>query len=433
MDVLLIIPPAAEVQTRREVPPLGVMYLAAALEEAQFTCEIWDMLGQNVRRDDVKWFIEEYKPKVIGFSVVVSTYNTGIKMATYIKSLWPDLPIIFGGPHASLLPAETLATGVVDVVGMYEGEITLCELADYYCRGVGSLDQIKGIVYRNGEEVCYTGNREIQDIQEIPLPARDQVNLARYDFPGTLVTARGCPNNCIFCSIGVLARGQYRCRAICDVCDEITLMQQKYGIQKISFVDDTFSLAVSRVNELCEEIRKRDMKFSWSCGSRVYDIAPELLQNMKQTGCQKISVGMESGSNRVLEDIDKKITVEESIAFAHKVLSSGLDLSCYFVIGLPTDTYESALQTIQFSQEIKALMNRYPGREVLTTFTVCTPLPGTPVFRNAEQLGLRFLTKNWDLYNFVDPVVETPYLNQYQLRELFSLAVGTSFGYSISI
>jgi radical SAM superfamily enzyme YgiQ (UPF0313 family) len=210
-------------------------------------------------------------------------------------------------------------------------------------------------------------------------------------------------------------------------------MHEMYGIEKISFVDDTFSLAAERVNELCAEIKKRGMNFTWSCGSRVYDIDSELLLTMKRAGCQKISVGMESGSNRVLKDIEKGITVEQSLAFAHKVLSNGLDLSCYFVIGLPTDTYESALETINLSQEMKALADCYPGREVLTTFTVCTPLPGTPVFKNAETLGITFLTKNWDLYNFVDPVIATPYLNQYQLRELFSLAVGTSFGYSMSI
>lgn len=429
MEVLLVIPPAAEIQTRREVPPLGLLYLAASLKKESFDVEVWDMLGQNVRREDVKWFIEEYKPKMIGFSVVVSTYNTALKIARYIKSLWPELPIIFGGPHASLLPEETLATGVVDIVGMYEGEATIVELAYHYCRGDGSLDKIKGIAYSRNEQVIFTENREVADVNSLPMPARDYVNLARYDFPGTIVAARGCPNNCVFCAIGVLARGQYRCRNISDVCDEIEGMRSAYGVTNISFVDDTFSLAVDRVNSLCEEIFKRGMKFNWSCGSRVYDIDTQLLKDMKKAGCTKISVGMECGSNRVLTDINKGITVEDSLEFANKVLSNGINLTGYFVIGLPTDTYETAFQTIQFSKEIKALTQKYPGCEVLTTYTLCTPLPGTPLYINADSLGIKFITKNWDLYNFVDPVMETDYLNEKQLRELFTTAVGKSFGY----
>ena len=431
-DVLLITAPnASRVRSASGwagmgfIPPLGLGYLAAVLERAGYGVEIVDMDAMARRRADLIQLVRERRPRVVGISTMVGSYNNGLRAAQIVRQECPTAKIVIGGPQATFLVEETLACPSVDVLVRGEGEETILELMCHFDDGI-PLDAIQGIAFRDGDQVCQTEPRPlIADLDSLPFPARHLFNVKRYTKPGVLITARGCTGRCIFCaSHAMYPKPPYRARSPRAVVDEITELVEHFGVGEFFIADDAFTLRPRRALKICDLIIARGLKAHWTCEARVNSMTPELVRKMRESGCHLVFYGVETGNPEIMELIRKRISLEQVEEVVDFTQSAGLDVMCSFIIGFPWDTHQTVSQTIEFANKLRRMgaaePNRGgPGRGVVTaTFYHLTPLPGTFIYEHAGELGLRFLSKNWDHYTMAAPIIETPHLNAAEMREL---------------
>jgi radical SAM superfamily enzyme YgiQ (UPF0313 family) len=417
VDILIIIPSSIDKYTRHEVPPLGPLYIAATLKKYGYSVEIIDLCAQKISREEFIVLVSEKKPKIVAISSLINIHNNAIRIAKIIKNIFNDVPIIFGGAHASAIPNEVLKEEVVDIISLFESELTLVELADYYIRKTGNdLKDIKGIAYKNNGQVIFTDKRQrVSDLDTMPFPARELVDMKLYTEAGSIITGRGCIYKCKFCAANYLSEGTYRTRSIPNIIEEIRILIDEYDVKDIFILDDTFILDEGRIAEFCESIEKENFNITWSCTSRINPPpSSDILKIMKNAGCRKISFGVESGDNEVLKKVNKGTNVDqvrEIIKMTHDI---GIALTCFFIIGFPYDTRESIEKTIAFSKELRAIGSK--EKPVYTTFSLFTPLPGTVFYNEMDKYKIKLLKDNWDYYNFNDPVIETEHLSKEMLR-----------------
>ena len=423
MDVLLINPPPPSYEPGRgdsdiiiSVPPLGLAYIAAVLEEDGFTVRLACMPGERLKRADLEALLRREQPQLIGITSMVNTYNNGLRIASIARRLCPGAAIVMGGPHASFLGEETLAGGQVDAVCRFEGELTMLELARHYLRGEGRLEEIRGIVYRKDGRTKATPERPfIEDLDELPLPARHLLQLESYQYPGSVITGRGCPFNCAFCAANAISGSRCRMRSTKAVLEELEEIYRRYGLAKIFFLDDTFTVSKARVWEICAGIAERKLPLEWYCESRVNTVDAELLDVMYEAGCRVIQFGVESGNDGILKKINKGISTGQVEQAVETALKRGVKVFCSMIIGHPDDTHETVRDTIRLGEKLLHMAKKL-GTVLRISFPVLTPLPGTRVYEDAEDLGLRFLSRNWDRYNFMEPVIETRRLTREDLQ-----------------
>lgn len=424
-DVLLIIPSSIEEYTRHEVPPLGVCYIAACLQKQGYTVKILDLAVNPMKRDRIIAYIESDKPRIIGISSLVTIHQNGLRIAQLIKQEFQKIPIVMGGPHATCIPEDVLHSGYVDVVNLFEGEETFVEIVQHYLDNQPlTLSEIKGIAYLENEEMRRTPNRDlIENLDTLPFPARELIDLSKYDRAGSMITGRGCVYTCKFCAANYLCQRKYRVRSIDHVIEEIEILHHQYGVKEIYILDDTFVYDKKRITEFCEKMIAKELPIKWSCSSRVNPPIPgELLQLMHQAGCRKISFGVESGNDTILNSMSKGITIERVEKAVQETNEVGIIVTCFFIIGFPDDTEETVRDTLEFAKKLRQIGNA--ECPVYTSFGIMTPLPGTFYYEHAEELGIQFLTYNWDEYVFTEPVVETRYLSKEQLKTFFIETMG---------
>lgn len=424
-DILLMIPSSIEEYTRHEVPPLGVCYIAACLQKQGYTVKILDMAVNPMKRDTIIAYIQENKPRVIGISSLVTIHQNGIRIAKLIKQEFQHIPIIMGGPHATCIPEDVLRSGAVDVVNLFEGEATFVEIVRHYLDNhPNTLSEIKGIAYMEKGEIRRTPDRDlIEDLDTLPFPARELIDLAKYDRAGSIITGRGCVYTCKFCAANYLCQRKYRVRSIDSVIEEIEILHYRYGVKEIYILDDTFVYDKRRIIEFCEKMITKGLFVKWSCSSRVNPPIPvALLEMMHRAGCRKISYGVESGNNTILSSMSKGITIERVEKAVRETNTVGIIATCFFIIGFPDDTEETVRDTLEFARRLREIGNS--ECPVYTSFGIMTPLPGTYYYEHAEELGIRFLTYNWDEYVFTEPVVETRYLSRERLKTFFIETMG---------
>ncbi len=363
---------------------------------------------------------EAEKASLIGLTSTTSAFSNALTLAREAKSVNPDVPVIMGGPHVTFTAEETVREEWVDVVVRGEGEETILELAQYFLQGKGALENIVGITYKitykDTVDLQSTPDRPfIEDLDSVPFPARQLVNVKKYENGGVIITGRGCPYKCQFCAAGPLSGYRYRLRSIKKVMAEIAECYHKYGLRDFFFADSTFTAYPERTKEMCKAILDLGFPITWLCGSRVNAVTPEQLNLMARAGCRRIEFGAESGSNQILKDIRKGVTTDMITRAVTWALDAGMVVECSFILGHPTDTVETIQETFEFAQNLK----KVEGAERLRIdFGVVTPLPGTELWEHAEELGITIFSKNWDDYNFVYPVAETRHLNRRILRSL---------------
>jgi len=433
LDMLFIVPPSAMMPKAPDgegMVPLGVGYLAAILEKAGYQVAIVDMEAERLRKADLVRLLKAYQPRVVGISSVVTTYKNGLRSAQIVKDISPKTKVVLGGPQATFLVEETLACQAVDVIVRFEGEETLLDLMKNFNGDGPSLFEIKGIAFRDGDKIIETERRElISNLDHLPWPARHLFKMDRYTKPGFLITARGCPSHCIFCGANAFYDSPaYRARSPQDVVDEIEFLKNRYNLDSFFIADGNFSFKLNRAIEICDLLIKRQLKMSWTCEARVNTVTPALINKMAEAGCVEIQYGVETGNHQVMQLIRKGITlelVEDAVVFT---LKAGLSVNCSFIIGFPWDTSSSVQQTIDFARHLVSLGKTVSpkgknGRSrVRTIFSPLIPLPGTTIYNHAEELGLRFLTRDWDQFTFQTPIVETEHLSGMEVRQaLFSL------------
>ncbi len=365
--------------------PIGLLYIAGMLESHGFEVKVADESCGDIFEDAVK----EFKPDVVGLGVV----SPCVKRAIYLTKFAHEhnAMVIAGGPHASAFPERAIAELNCEAACFGESEWTFLE----YCQGK-ELSKINGLAYKDEKGKIHKNNpRELEEnLDNFPFPARHLIDLEKYagtvQFgfvckPGEITTqinsSRGCPFTCTFCADYTTFQRRTRYRSTENIVAEIKMLKEEFGITSIIFDDVNFTTEEERVREICAAIK--DLGIRWSCQLRV-KISEETLKAMKEAGCEVVSFGVESGSQKVLNRVQKGITIsmiEETFRIARRV---GLKTKSYFIVGLPGEEWEDLEQSIALAKRIN------PDYLWLSFFT---PVPGSKLF---DEYTNEYKEGNWD-------------------------------------
>jgi len=415
MKILLVNPPYEEsIYTE---PPLGLAYIAAMLEN-DFEVRIFDCVAMGWDLERYGEELKKFSPDIVGITAMTPTLSSAAELAKTTKRILPNAKIVLGGPHITLLSEETMKEiPELDFGIMGEGEYVMRELAIALKNGK-PLD-FKGIVYRKDGKIVSNGRSElIQNLDALPFPARHLLPMDKYTkVVGepkkfvTMMTARGCPYNCIFCAKAIFGR-IYRERSVKNVIEEIVQLKKEYGIKEIVFYDDSFTLNRDRIMKLCDEMIKLDYRIKWKCETRVNLVDEELLKKMKKAGCYVIAYGIESGVQKNLDFLAKGVKLEDIRKAVEMTKKAGIEVEAYFIIGIPGETKEDAERTIKFAKELDV---------DYVQFSILTPLPDTDLYKYAVKKGL-MQDVNWSKFSyFGDKATMTLKLENFAPEELQKL------------
>tara|TARA_Y100000034_G_scaffold136119_1_gene210902 strand:+ start:9118 stop:10395 length:1278 start_codon:yes stop_codon:yes gene_type:complete len=380
-SITLINPPQPQLKEPLSYVPLGIAYLAATCRGAGHKVNIANLAGMHpdaVSMDDIPladWY---------GISCVTPTYPAAKKVAKLIRSSGGQ--VIIGGIHPTIMPEQVASdTGCYVVTG--EAENVLPEM----------IEQPKF----NHPSITRAGI--VQDLDSLPLPARDLfdeqvvvnrtgIHTSTYKGSGeatTILTSRGCPYNCAYCS-KIPQTSQVRLRSPMSIVREMLHIQDTYGVYHYRFPDDMFTVSKRRVNELCNILISQDIEAYWMCITRLDSLESKLLQKMHKAGCVEISCGVESGSQRMLDAMNKGTTVKHNEHGIKMIKDAGIAVKEFLMFGFPGENAESIEQTKEFVRRTQ------PDKVTMSTFV---PLPGSDVFRNPEKYGI-VIRPDWEEYYF---------------------------------
>jgi anaerobic magnesium-protoporphyrin IX monomethyl ester cyclase len=395
MKVLLINPPRQSeiignnpkmIEERRgHNPPLGLLYLAGYLERhASHQVKILDAQVEELSYEALAGRLRQEQADVVGITAMTLTLLDVMKTVSLAKAARPETTVVLGGPHVHLFPEETIRLPGVDALVLGEGEVALAELLEHW-GDWSALSSIPGLVFRHNGSVTSTPPRPpLEDLDSIPFPARHLTPYTKYnsllgagEVVTTIFTSRGCPFRCSFCDRPHLGK-RFRARSAENVVDEIETCV-RLGIREFLFYDDTFTINRRRVRQICELIGRRGLKISFDIRTRVDTVNDEMLGQLKKAGCRGIHYGVEAGSPRVLEILNKEITIEKAKATFALTRRHGIPILAYFMIGNPSETREEIRTTFRVIRELN------PD---FVHVTVLTPFPGTQVYREALQRGI---------------------------------------------
>ncbi len=401
------------------LPPLSLSYLAGVLRREGIEVRILDFLVTSYHPKKLRQELQEYRPQVVGATCVTLNYPIARRMLKVCKDFDSHITTVIGGPHVTFaLEGTLLPSPWIDAIVIGEGENTLVELA----KAAGEnkdVHDVPGIAFADEGKVVKTAARGlIEDLDQLPFPARDLLPMARYralDAPCTVITSRGCPYQCIFCSGRRMFGPKVRFRNPGLVVDEIEKLQHDFGLKRINIVDDTFTLNRRHAQAVCEEILRRGLNIKWSVFARVDNLDQELAQLMKRAGCEWVLFGVESGDEGILKTIKKGITPDEVRRGVKTAFEAGINVFNSFIMGLPGENPDTAMKSLAFGDE---LYKKYGAKY---GFHMLSPLPGTELYEKAKEYGIRILSRNWARYNANEPITETPTMSRQMVREVMSI------------
>jgi radical SAM superfamily enzyme YgiQ (UPF0313 family) len=368
-------------------PPLGLGYIAAYLRSHGISVEIVDctFLTQRVALEKIK----RSNPKIIGIQSMFSMKNKSLELARHLRMDCELL--VVGGPLATTDPE--LFLGDFDVVVIGEGEQTMLEIV-LQAQKHGDLSEVKGIVYKEkdtGLTKCTPARREIEDLNSLPFPSRELYDnhayknyySEKFGYATTAVmTSRGCPFSCDFCSRPIFGN-RFRARTASNVVDEIEEVLS-LGYDRIWFADDCFTLNRERLISICDEIVKRGLKIAWECLSRVDTLDSEVVEKMKQAGCIRMFFGIESGNDSVLALMKKQITTTQAREALSLCKAMGVKAGAFFIVGYPGEDEKTVLTTIKFASSLPL---------DYLSFTLPYPIPGTQLHK---RINGAMISSEWE-------------------------------------
>lgn len=416
MNVLLVITPFLPFNLRtthdKSGLALGVAYLAAAVEEQGIPVEVLDLnLPHCGTLDALEEKLVKRRPDVVGVSAMSINHPLALKIARRVKALDHRILTVMGGIHPTLRYEDMLADPAVDYVVLGEGERSFPELLAALDAGRDPAT-VRGVALggRAGAPVTVSARLDPDDLDALPWPARHLFDMTFYTRDGTakMITSRGCPYRCAFCSTSTFHGKKLRTVSARRVVDEMAWLINTYHVKGISFADDIFTLNRRRTEEICHEILARGIKTKWGCSTRVDQVDPKLLELMRAAGCQSIFYGIESLTQSTLDRIRKGFTVEQAMQAVRWTKAAGIGPIEAFIIGLPGDTRSDVLRVAEFLKETD------PQYMVLS---ILVPYPGTLLAGHLEEFGIRQLG-NMSLGDFVVPMIETPDLSWPEIVQL---------------
>ncbi|MBU4445151.1 B12-binding domain-containing radical SAM protein [bacterium] len=412
MRVLFIVPWMKSLYGDEYVTPghphVGIAYLSAVTKKEGHDVKIYD---QGIEKDDAKLFqlIELFKPQIIAITAFSYCYKYVVELINCIQHI-TCIPVVVGGPHVSAVKNKILIDTGADFAIKGEGEISFINFLNELSEEKPQFERVDGLIWRNdsGEVIENKDQQLIKDLDALPFPDYEAFKLEKYNYYAKktlpVITSRGCPYGCNYCSVQLSMGRGFRPRSSQNVVDELEYWYRK-GFNSFEFNDDCFSLNIERAKEICRLIIKKDLKIKWQLynGIRVDRINEELLKLMKESGCIFISYGCESGDQDIINNIGKGITLEQvnnAVELTNKVRIKN---SVNFIIGHPGETYDKAIRSLKFAEKLPT--------DFVNVYNII-PYPGTMLYKWIDSNGKWLFTMHDILENIgsrdLEPVFETP-------------------------
>lgn len=371
---------------------------------------IHDGLLKNSRIPDFETILSSFSPDVVGISgqTTPSIYDV-YRTAKTTKNHNPAILVVVGGAHVTFQDEQVLRECPdIDIVVRGEGEITMTAILDKMEKKQ-SFDGVQGTTtHRDGIVVRNPDMPYIGCLDDLPFPAYDLLNLRNY-FPKSqriapMITSRGCPYQCTFCSSSRITGKRWRGRSPENVMKEIQLLHERYGVSDITFIDDLFTFDHRRVKEICSTMILDMDDVTWTCSTRADILArhPEMANWLKKAGCHTLYIGAESGSQRILDRIKKGIRLNQIVRSVKLAKDAGLGIVLSFILGIPGESKEDIESTIEFACKLD------PD---LAQFTICTPYPGTPMYDEVKENGW-LSASDWSEFTVLEPVMDLPEISR---------------------
>lgn len=451
---------------KRCMEPLGNAYLASVLEDSGFDVSILDVgaIGYEIEENhndgmitfglppsELEARIREMKPDLVGISnLFTSQFHNAEEVVNIVDSIDSDIPIVMGGAHVSALPRRTLEEiPVLDYIVTGEGEFAFRDLLVALNKRT-SLDAVDGLVYRLGKEVRVNPKLgSIESLSALPFPARRLLDMEKYfeigkpqnpytvgHRPASVLTSRGCPAKCTFCAstrmdspsgINQMVererlgprefskivndpndgkfRTKYRERTPQNVLDELRLLRDTYGVDEFQFVDDNLTSNWRQASVLFDTLIEEKMDIPWCTpnGVAAWTLAPDKVRKMAEAGCYQVTFAVESGNRDILKQIKKPVNLEHIPELVTAAKESGMRCHAYFIMGFPQETLGQMRETMEY-----ALMLKGHGLDS-ASFSVATPLPGTPLYEQCLQGGCLIDGFSWRHVRLGTPVIRSPH------------------------
>lgn len=384
-------------ETAIRMAPNGLLSMAAYLEQRGIGTEIHDCRGpaKRIGTGGVLSRVRDFRPSLVGFTAVTSSFPDANLQAEAIKQAHPDVRIVVGGVHVSALRGGILERfPAIDLVVTGEGEQALYQLAS----GAGP-ETVQGLVYRDGGRIRDNGIRtDLVDLDTLPFPAYDKLEgypggfeAALFNYPkaptATIISSRGCPYQCSYCDRSVYRRS-FRYNSAEYLYAHMAFLKERFGIRHVFFYDDLFTFNRERIEKLCGMLRSRPLKMTFNCAVRVGHADDDLLRMLKAAGCWMVSLGIESGAPEILARHKTKVDFSEMRSTVKRIQKAGIRAKGLFMMGLPGETEETIRMTTDFISGLELDdMN-------MTKFT---PFPGSPIYQRIHDEGT--FEEQWELMN----------------------------------
>ena len=374
----------------QRLPPLGLAYVAGAVEKAGFQVQVLDNYHLQKSAEEIKTEVRRLKPEIVGITCGSVTYQRCIETAKAVKEALPSCKVVVGGWHPTYMPESLLQHPEVDYLVMGEGEQAMVALANSITKGEdkAAVAKIPGIAYRRNGETVKNPPDFIRDLDQVPFAARHLLPMDRYERTisylsvspaDTMNVVRGCPYSCRYCEVKKLWGSKVRAFSPPRVVDEINHMIQNYGSKGVYFVGDNFTINKKHTIELCKLMRKEKVDIEWACDTRADLISREVLREMKAAGCRTIFFGVESGVPSILERLNKRITLQQFVDAFKLCRQEGIRVACSFILGIPGETVKDMEVTLKFAKKLN------PDWCTFEIFVAC---PDSELYQEIMQKGL---------------------------------------------
>ena len=450
--VLLINPPYPFIrgEPKHASPPLGLAYIAACLEALSIPVRILDCVldGYNtelklddgtraygLRGGELLARIADYRPDLIGISCLFSTLHSIVNDVLHdVKGAFPSVPLVLGGHHPTVLPEPFLHDSMADFVIAGEGEVALVRLIEHL-QGDRPIERVDNLVWRGEDAILRNPRTFIRNLDDLPLPARHLLDLEGYIRIGlmhgesklnsratTLITSRGCPGECIFCSIHPVWGRSFRSHSPGYVLDELRHLADDCGIDHFLFEDDNLTLDRERATRILSAMTEDDRRFTWATpnGVAVSTLNGELLRLMKSSGCHRLTLAVESGDSHTLNRIvRKRLGLDRVLQVVDWCNGFDIPTTAFFVVGLPGETRRSLRRSLDFAVKLDV------GS---LNIMIATPYPGTPLYRQCVEKGYLVSDFRWENLTTGRGQIAT---DEFQPRDLHILVTRTLLRHAI--
>jgi len=344
--------------------------------------------------------LKKVSPAIVGIGMNTPQYHAGMTAARIVREVLPGAKLVAGGIHPTVMAGDVLAGEVFDVAAAGEGEKTVVRLARHFIRGEGDLESIPGIRFKRGKETVWTGPvDQLDDLDTLDFPSRECLagagdRVPTVEYSASIITKRGCPFRCSYCAPSALwPRSGTRYRSAENVAEEIDYLKRRFELAYLYIYDDTFNIKKSKVMKFCDTLASRRTGLNWHCYVRADRLDDEQAGEMKRAGCDSVYIGCESGSQDLLDRMNKNLEVDDLRRAVEISRRHGFRVVCSFIAGHPDETPASLAASENLARELS------PDKTVVF-FMV--PFPGSEMYVSLKEKGL-IRTFDWFLFNMSNP------------------------------